>query len=174
MDMLQSFSIVQATTLLVVLCRSFSCAAFLSIGGEGEQDGGASGGSGILDFRPAYLALILGLVFGEEIGHSWTHVAMLVRGMPSISALALREGVMSGSDWLRKALVFILAIAGYTTGRYQEICTLLGLSLTCWVLLANLGSRSYRTLQWKPIRSSASRRPVPCDSDRRGRSRPWY
>ena len=160
---LQSFSIVQAATLLVVLCRSFACAAFIlpaSFNIGAGSDDGLNGDENvgevptIVNFRPAYLALILGLVFGEEIGQSWIHVAMHVRGFPSISALTLEEGVMSGSDWLRKALVFILAIAGYTTGRYQQTCTLAGLSLACWVLLANLGSRSYQNMQWKPIKPS--------------------
>ncbi|KAL3905831.1 MAG: hypothetical protein SGILL_009520 [Bacillariaceae sp.] len=131
-DLLHSFSIVQALILLTFLTRSFSC---------GVDDE-------LQDFRPAYLALVLGLVFSEEIGLSWTNVALLVRGIPSISAYSLVSKF--GSDWPRKILILLLAVASYTTSTFQKVCTLGGVSLTCLVVLANLGSRSWKYLHWNP------------------------
>jgi len=119
--------------LLTVLTRSLSCAD-----GVDEMD----------EFRPAYLALVLGLVFSEEIGLSWTNVSILVRGIPSISAYAMTSKV--GSDWLRKILILSLAIASYSTSTFQKVCTLGGIALTCIVLLANLGSRSWKYMHWRP------------------------
>jgi hypothetical protein len=101
------------------------------------------------EFRPAYLALLLGLVFSEEVSLSWTNVAMFVRGFPSISAFAVTSRVES--DWLRKLLILILAVASVTTGTTQVVLTLVGVGLTCAVLLANLGSRAWGFLKWKPI-----------------------
>jgi len=100
-------------------------------------------------FKPAYLGLILGLVFLEEVSLSWIFTARLVRGVPSMSAYTLNSLV--GADWLRKILVFSLAMGGATTGRTQSVLTLFGISLTCMVLLANLGARAWGFLQWKPI-----------------------
>jgi hypothetical protein len=131
-DVLSSFSILQAMVLLTFLTRSFSC------GVDNE----------LQDFRPAYLALVLGLVFSEEIGMSWTNVALLVRGIPSISAYSLVSKF--GSDWPRKILILLLAVASYTTSTFQKVCTLSGVALTCLVVLANLGSRSWKYLHWNP------------------------
>jgi hypothetical protein len=134
-DLFSSFSILQAMVLLTFLTRSFSCAVDIE-------------GDALQDFRPAYLALVLGLVFSEEIGLSWMNVAILVRGMPSVSAYAITSKV--DSDWPRKILILLLAVASYTTGTFQKICTLSGVTLTCLVVLANLGSRSWKYLHWKP------------------------
>ena len=128
-ELVQSFSIVQALVMLTFLTRSFSCAVDIN-------------GDDLEDFRPAYLALVLGLVFSEEISLSWTNVALLVRGIPSISAYSLSSKV--DSDWLRKLLILLLAVASYTTSTFQKVCTLGGVTLTCLVLLANLGSRSWK------------------------------
>lgn len=138
---LQSCSILQAATLLVVLQRSFPC----SVEDDEIQQ----------NFRPAFLALVLGQVFSEELSLSWTNVALLVRGFPSISAYAITTGV--DSDWPKKVLLFLLSIAATATGILQKVCTLGGLALTCCVLLANLGSRSWKYLHWKPIMSGAYR-----------------
>jgi hypothetical protein len=101
------------------------------------------------EFRPAYLALLLGVVFSEEISLSWTNVAMFVRGFPSMSAYAVTSRVES--DWLRKVLILALAVASVTTGTTQFFLTLVGVGLTCVVLLANLGSRAWGFLKWKPL-----------------------
>jgi hypothetical protein len=109
-----------------------------------------SKGDVIIDqFKPAYLSLILGLVFNEEISLSWTNVGMFVSGMPSISAFAITSRVES--DWLRKVILFTLTVAGATTGYSQYALTLFGVSLTCAVLLANLGSRAWNFLKWQPL-----------------------
>ena len=100
--------------------------------------------------RPAYLSLILGLVLTEEISLSWINSSMLVRASPSVSAHTLLHG--TGSDLLRKAVVLTLALAGAATGRLQKYMTLGGISLACMVLLANLGSRAWLFLKWKPLR----------------------
>ena len=75
---------------------------------------------------------------------------MLVRASPSVSAHTLLHG--TGSDLARKAVVLLLALAGAATGKMQKYMTLAGISLACLVLLANLGSRSWLFLKWKPMR----------------------
>jgi hypothetical protein len=134
-DLLSSSSILQALVLLTILTRSFSCAVDIV-------------GNSLQDFRPAYLALVLGLVFSEEIGLSWPNVALLVRGMPSVSAYALTTKF--DSDWPKKTLILLLTVASYTTGTLQKVCTMSGVTLTCLVVLANLGSKSWKFLHWKP------------------------
>lgn len=100
--------------------------------------------------RPAYLSLILGLVLTEEISLSWINSSMLVRASPSVSAHTLLHG--TGSDLSRKAVVLTLALAGAASGNLQKYMTLAGISLACLVLLANLGSRAWLFLKWKPLR----------------------
>jgi hypothetical protein len=118
-----------------------------------------STGDVIIDqFKPAYLSLILGLVFTEEISLSWTNVGMFVSGMPSISAFAITSRVES--DWLRKVIVFSLALAGATRGYSQYALTLFGVSLTCAVLLANLGSRAWNFLHWQPLGYGGTLEPI--------------
>ena len=75
---------------------------------------------------------------------------MLVRASPSVSAHTLMHG--TGSDLSRKAVVLSLALAGAATGKLQKYMTLGGISLACMVLLANLGSRAWLFLKWKPLR----------------------
>lgn len=75
---------------------------------------------------------------------------MLVRASPSVSAHTLLHG--SGSDLSRKAVVLTLALAGAASGKLQKYMTLGGISLACLVLLANLGSRAWLFLKWKPLR----------------------
>mmetsp|Transcript_17260 Transcript_17260/g.37777 ORF Transcript_17260/g.37777 Transcript_17260/m.37777 type:complete len:587 (-) Transcript_17260:115-1875(-) len=134
---LESFSVVQAATLLTFLMRSMACAFDL----EGTDN-----------FRQMYLVLILGLVFAEEISLSWTNVALLVRGFPSMSAYALNSN-LAGTDWLRKLMILIFAVASASTDvTFQKLCTLGGIILTCLVLLANLGSLSWKYMHWAPFR----------------------
>jgi hypothetical protein len=100
-------------------------------------------------FRPAYLSLLIGIVFYEEISYSWIYTAMFVRGVPSISAYTVTSNVET--DWLRKVLLLTLVLGAATTGRLQVVLTLFGISLTCAVLLANLGSRAWSFLKWRPL-----------------------
>jgi hypothetical protein len=92
--------------------------------------------------------MILGLVFSEELSLSWTNVGMILRGFPSISAYEIMSQVES--DWPRKALLLFLSVASVATGTTRKICTLVGITLACCILLANLGSRSWKFLGWKP------------------------
>ena len=109
-----------------------------------------SAATDIDEFRPAYLALLLGVVFSEEISLAWTNIAMFVRGIPSISAYSVVSRVES--DWLRKVVILTLAVAAATTGTTQHFLTLAGVGLTMVTLLANLGSRAWGFMNWEPMR----------------------
>lgn len=130
---LESFCGAQAMVAFVVLCRSFPCAFQNDIG----------------NLQPAYLSLVLGLVLLEEISLSWINTAMMVRAIPSISAYTLTTTMRS--DWIRKATMLILASAGAASGRSQKYMTILGVSMACSLLLANLGARAWFFLRWKPL-----------------------
>jgi hypothetical protein len=73
---------------------------------------------------------------------------MFIRGFPSISAYEVMTQVES--DWLRKILILLLAVTSATIGTTRKICTLAGLALASCILLANLGSRSWKFMGWKP------------------------
>jgi len=135
-SLLESFSGTQAMIAFTVLCRSFPCSFDANIG----------------QLRPAYLSLILGLVLSEEISLSWLNASMLVRSMPSVSAHTLTTN--AGSDWLRKLLTLLLALSGAATGDVQKYMTISGICLACIVLLANLGSRAWFFMKWRPFRYS--------------------
>lgn len=133
-DYLDTFSGLQAMVAIVVLCRSFPCARSANI----EQ------------LKPAYLSLILGLVFTEELSLSGLNSSMLVRASPSVSAHTLTNNV--GSDILRKLIVLSLALAAAASGLTQKILTLFGISAACAVFLSNLGSRAWHFMRWRPLR----------------------
>lgn len=99
--------------------------------------------------KPAYLALLVGLVLVEEMSLSWTNVVMMVQACPSISAYSVSRD--SGSDWIRKMVLLTLALAGAATGTVQVALTMIGILLTCTVLLANIGARSWYFFQWQPL-----------------------
>jgi hypothetical protein len=83
---------------------------------------------------------------------------MFVRGMPSISAYTITTNVET--DWLRKVLIFCFALGAATTGRTQAVLSLFGISLACAVLLANLGSRAWGFLKWKPLAYGGPLEPI--------------
>ena len=99
--------------------------------------------------KPAYLALITGLVLMEEMSLSWTNIVMMVQACPSIAAYSVSRD--SGSDWIRKFVILTLALAGASTGKTQVVFTMIGILLTCAVLLANLGARAWYFFQWQPL-----------------------
>lgn len=109
-------------------------------------------------YQPAYFAVLLGLVFKEEISLSWTNVAMLIRGFPSLSACSAIS--RTDSDWLRKIIVFALLLASIADGMIKHVLCFIGVSLACLVLLANLGARAWGFMEWKPIRSFGFLEPV--------------
>jgi hypothetical protein len=133
-SLMESFSGFQAMVAVVVLCRSLPCAFQEDIG----------------QLKPAYLSLVLGLVLSEEISQSWLNVALLVRAVPSVSAFTLTTHIKS--DWIRKLTVLMLAVAGTVSGPMQTYMTTVGIALAGNILLANLGSRAWHSLHWKPLR----------------------
>ncbi|GKY90464.1 hypothetical protein MPSEU_000020200 [Mayamaea pseudoterrestris] len=135
---LDSFSGLEAMIALLVLIRSFPC---------------ATSEEGIVDtFKPAILSLILGLVLTEEMSLSWLNASMLVRASPSVAAHTLTCPV--APDLMRKLVIFVLALASVASGNAQLILTLMGIGGACLVLLANMGSRAWHFLRWKPQRYS--------------------
>jgi hypothetical protein len=106
----------------------------------------------VQNFRPAYLSFILGLALTEEISLSWLNASMMIRATPSVSAHSLCSS--SGSDTLRKGVLFMLAVAGATQGVLQTVLTAGGIIGACLILLANLGARSWHFLRWKPVKYS--------------------
>lgn len=109
-------------------------------------------------FQPAFLAVLLGLVFIEEIGLSWLNTTMFVRGMPSISAYSITTNYET--DWIRKLIIFCLYLAAVTTGDTRLVLTLGGISLTCLVILANLGARSWGFMDRRPLRFGGPLEPI--------------
>jgi len=107
---------------------------------EGELQG---------QLKPAYLALIAGLVLTEEMSLSWTNAVMMVQACPSISAYFVTKD--SGSDWIRKITILLLALSGVTTGKSQAVLTIVGIIFSCVILLANLGARAWYFFQWQPL-----------------------
>lgn len=99
-------------------------------------------------FKPAYISLILGLVLTEEISLSFLNASMMVRAAPSISAHTLTSPI--ANDLIRKLILFILAIAGVTSGMTNKIMTLVGIGSAILVMLANLGARAWLFLRWQP------------------------
>jgi hypothetical protein len=135
LDCLETFSGLQAMVAIVVMCRSLPCAM------SDEQ---------LEQLQPAYLSLILGLIFTEELSLSWLNAGMMVRATPSVSAHTLTS--IPGSDSLRKIILFTLAMAGTASGRIQKALTLFGIAAACVVFLSNLGSRAWHFMRWKPLR----------------------
>jgi hypothetical protein len=133
-SLLLSFSGLQAMVALSVLTRAFAC-----MNPESQV-------------KPGYfLGLVLGLVLHEEMSQSFLNVAMLVVGTPSVAAYSLVSG--GESDWPRKLAVFALALAAVQDAgsAAQKICTLLGIAMSMALLAANLGSRAWMHMRWKPI-----------------------
>ena len=132
---LLSFSGFEAIVALTVLCRAFPC-----INMDGENG-----------VRPGYLTILIGLVLSEEIGFVLVNVAMLIRGMPSVSAYALNHKVLQ--DWPRKAIVFLLIMASAAppNSATQRWITLAGVISAILVLAANIGSRAWVHLKLNPL-----------------------
>lgn len=57
-------------------------------------------------------------------------------------------------------MVFVLSLAGASTGALQRVLTLFGVTMACSVVLANLGSRSWLFLRWKPLSLGGPVEPV--------------
>lgn len=78
---------------------------------------------------------------------------MLVRSLPSISAHTLTSFL--DADLLRKAAIFLLATAGSAKDAdTRGWITIAGVALTCVLALANLGSRAWHFMGWRPLQYS--------------------
>ena len=145
LSLLETFSGLQAMTAVMVLVRSLSC---IVENNNNDNDNNNTQPQ----FRPAYLSLVLGLALGEEISLAWLTASMLVRSTPSMAAYSLTSRV--GSDWLRKAMLLCLSLAGAAASpgsQWQRTLTLTGVGLAVALLLSNLGSRAWSFLQWTPL-----------------------
>mmetsp|Transcript_5406 Transcript_5406/g.8048 ORF Transcript_5406/g.8048 Transcript_5406/m.8048 type:complete len:509 (+) Transcript_5406:36-1562(+) len=133
-----TFSGVQALAALTVLSRVFGC-----VGSAGNTNVG-----------PGFLSIILGLALMEEISHVLVNISMQVRGTPSISAHALSS--WSVSDWPRKLIVLILALATVAENGSdnQHYLTVAGTSLAFLVLAANIGAKAWQNLRWNPVKQT--------------------
>ena len=134
-SLLIEYSALQAMVAFAVLTRAFACADV----------------AGVI-LRPGYLTLILGLLLHEELSHVSLNVAMFIRGMPSVAAFTIVSS--SDSDWPRKVVILLLAItsAMEAGSEYQKYCALTGIGLAMVLLMANLGSRAWYFMKWKPLR----------------------
>ncbi|KAL9182919.1 hypothetical protein ACHAXT_004198 [Thalassiosira profunda] len=130
-----SFSGMQALAALTILTRAYACADV----------------PGVV-LKPGYLSLILGLILYEEISHVWLNTSMFVRGTPSVAAFTLLSHF--DSDWPRKITIFLLALTSAMEegSDYQRYCTLIGVGMAMILLAANLGSRAWCFMKWKPVK----------------------
>ena len=73
---------------------------------------------------------------------------MFVRGTPSVAALTLLPAF--DSDWPRKAVAFMLALASAMEEEsdYQRDCTLSGIGLAMILLASNMGARAWYFMKW--------------------------
>jgi hypothetical protein len=76
-----AFSGLQATCAMAVLTRSLGCIPQVP--------------EGFVGVAGRYLALMIGLILPEEIGHSVMNVSMFVNGMPSTGAHALTNNLIA-------------------------------------------------------------------------------
>lgn len=134
-----SHSGLQAMVAITMLTRAFGCADAVGT-----------------VLKPGYLSLILGLVLYEEISHAWLNVSMFVRGTPSVAAYTLLSAF--DSDWPRKFVVLALAVCSSMEAGsdYQRYATLTGISTAIVLLAANLGSRAWYFMKWKPLKSGGA------------------
>jgi hypothetical protein len=100
--------------------------------------------------QPAFLSIILGLVFRQEISLSWLNASLMVRALPSVSAHTLVSQYV-GSDYIKRGIIFCLAASGAAHGKLRLTLVCGGISAACIVLLANLGSRAWAFSRWKPL-----------------------
>jgi hypothetical protein len=130
-----TFSGLESMAALVMFVRAFGCTADINF----------------TSIRPGSLTFILGLILVEETSLVWLNIAMLVWGMPSVSAFGLNQVVTT--DWPRQALLLILVLATVANDetQSQKILTLLGVSLAVVILLANLGARAWKHVNLPPF-----------------------
>jgi hypothetical protein len=99
--------------------------------------------------NPAVLGVMLGIAFSEELCLSWLNSSILIQGVPSTAAYQLVNG--SSSDWIYKAAIGSLILAGAARNNLQKLLTIVGISSACIALLANIGTRAWHFLKWRPF-----------------------
>lgn len=130
------FSGISALIACVALARYFACPAYF--------DDGATA------FKPIFLTLFLGLVLSEEASYSHLSVAMWIWGCPSVSAYELLSGAKV--DWPYKLMTFFLSIStSFTTQRFTNWGSFIGVALAFCIFAANLGARAWNNLKLKPL-----------------------
>ena len=101
--------------------------------------------------KPAYIALILGLVLTEELSNVWINTSMLVMGTPSISAFTLTHPVTI--DWPKQVALLLLSIAAVIEDDtlVRHVLTLIGIGWACAVIVVNVGSKAWHHLKLPPL-----------------------
>jgi hypothetical protein len=74
----------------------------------------------------------------------------MVRSLPSVSAHTLLSPDV-GADYIKMWIIFSLAVVGAAEGSLRTALASSGVAAACIVLLANLGSRAWYYLRWKPL-----------------------
>ena len=102
--------------------------------------------------KSTYILFILGFLLYQEMGHVWLNVAMFIQGMPSVAAYTIITSF--DSDWPRKVVILLLTIttAMDVGSVYQRYCILASIGFAMILLVANLGSRAWYFMKWKPLR----------------------
>lgn len=102
--------------------------------------------------KSTYILFILGFLLYQEMGHVWLNVAMFIQGLPSVAAYTIITSF--DSDWPRKVVILLLTIstAMDVGGAYQRYCVLASIGFAMILLVANLGSRAWYFMKWKPLR----------------------
>jgi len=134
-SLLLSFSGLQAMIAITALARVFSCV---------NPDENSS-------VKPGYLSIVLGLILYEEISYVGLNCSMYIRGTPSIAAHTLISNF--DSDWPRKIVLIGMALAAVQIqgSNLQHYGTVGSILLSILVIAANLGSRAWKFMKWKPV-----------------------
>mmetsp|Transcript_13854 Transcript_13854/g.19844 ORF Transcript_13854/g.19844 Transcript_13854/m.19844 type:complete len:510 (-) Transcript_13854:1428-2957(-) len=119
-----TFSGTKAVITIVLLSKMFSCFA-TNYG-----------------LNPSIVALILGLVCNEEMSFVSMNTCIHVQGHPSVGAYALMQPTLT--DWPKKLVVFMLAIAGASSNStVKKGITWAGVFFAVFIMSANVGARAW-------------------------------
>jgi len=99
--------------------------------------------------NPLMMLLLFAFVLQNETSLVWLAMSINVRGSNSVGSHVWRDGGLT--DYSRIVLLTILILAIFSTGIVQRILTWAGAIFGCLILLCNLGSRSWKKIDLKPI-----------------------
>lgn len=139
---MNEFSGIQAMSALAILARILPCI------GAGQLD----------QTNPAFFGLIMGLILTEEMTLSWLNASLFVQGIPSTSSYQLLN--KDRHDWIHKAILACLIFAGASSGDTRILLLIIGVSLACVALLANMGSRAWHFFQFSPVSTCGPMTPL--------------